>query len=866
MQPLLRTRSRRQFTAVLGSLAIIAASLAAATTAPATAAPAAADCPWVGSSAPIEERVASVLTRMTLDEKIMMVHGGYNPSYTGYVPGNPRLCIPALKLQDGPVGLRMSDTTQLPAAVDLAASFGTGLSRSYGAVIGSEARTKGVDVDLGPTVNIVRDPRWGRAFESYSEDPYLTGQVGSAVIEGIQNKGVMAQVKHYAVYNQETNRNTPADDALISDRTVREIYTAQFRMIVEQSNPSSTMCGYSLINGVFDCENAYINNILKNDYGFRGFITSDWFATHSTVESANAGMDMQMPDDSFFGEPLKQAVLDGRLPLARLDDMVTRILRAEFRFDLFDHPSPDTPAAPAATPGHIATARRAAEQGAVLLKNSSHALPFNARQLHSVAVIGEGAGEDTMSHGGGSAGVDGTGTVTPFEGIKDRAGPGVDVQYAQGNFGENSYPVIDSQYFTPPTGNGHGLQGEYYSNASLSGSPTVTRTDPDVDYSWDIGSPAPGVPSDNFSVKWTGTLTPPETGTYTFGLTSDDGSRLIINGQELIDNWRDQGPTTETAQVDLTAGQPVDVEVDYYEAGGGAMVNLGWRVPGAAALLLERAVQLARNSDVAVVYANKFESEGADLDDIDLPSVQNRLINAVAAANPDTIVVLNTGSAVTMPWLERVKSVIEAWYPGQQSGNAIAALLFGDVNPSGKLPVTFPKSLDQVPAHTPERWPGVDGKVHYSEGLQVGYRWYDEQRLTPMFPFGYGLSYTSFRFSHLSLSSHTLSASGAIDVRFRVTNAGRRAGAEVAQLYLTDPRDTGEPGRQLRGFSKVFLHPGQTKTVRLRLRPQDGAYWDTAKQRWTLRAGTYSVQVGDSSRSLPLSTTFTVASTTDVAM
>ena len=716
-----------------------------------------------------------------------------------------------------------------------------------------------MDVDLGPTVNIVRDPRWGRAFESYSEDPYLTGEIGSADINGIQSKRVMAQVKHYAVYNQETNRNTPADDVIISDRAVREIYTNQFRMIVEQSNPSSAMCSYSMINDVFACENAYLNGILKGEYGFQGFITSDWGATHSTVRSANAGMDMQMPDDSYFGAPLKQAVLDGKVPLARLNDMVTRIMREEFRFGLFAHPSPDTPDAYAATAAHIATARRVAENGAVLLKNSDDALPLNTRRLNSIAVIGDGAGTDTMSHGGGSATVDGTGTVTPYQGIKHRAGSGVNVQYAQGNLGENSYPVIDPQYFAPPSGTGSGLQGEYYPNKTLSGSPTVTRTDPNVDYTWDGASPAPGVPGENFSVKWTGTLTPPKTGTYTFGLTSDDGSRLFINGKQVIDNWRDQAPTTETAQVALTAGKPVDVEIDYYQGGGGATVSLGWLVPGAG--LLQQAVDLAKHSDVAVVYANKFETEGADLDDIDLPSDQNQMINAVAAANPNTIVVLNTGSAVTMPWLNKVKGVIEAWYPGQQSGNAIAALLFGDVNPSGKLPVTFPKSLAQVPAQTPAQWTGVNGKVHYSEGLQVGYRWYDQQHLAPLFPFGYGLSYTSFRFSKLSLSASTLSDTGSIDVSADVTNTGRRAGAEVAQLYLTDPASTGEPGRQLKGFEKVFLYPGQTKTVHLTLRPQDGAYWNTAHQRWTLQSGTYTVQVGDSSRSLPLSKTFTVAAT-----
>ena len=432
---------------------------------------------------------------MTLDEKIAMVHGAAGSAYTGYIPGDSRLCIPALKLQDGPVGVRMNDTTQLPSAADLAASFDTSLARSYGGVIGAEDKTKGVDVDLGPTVNIVRDPRWGRAFESYSEDPYLTGEIGAADINGIQSKGVMAQVKHWAVYNQETNRNTPDDDVIIDDRTVHEIYTAAFGRIVAESHPSSAMCSYSTINGTYACESAYLNEILKKEFGFDGFITSDWGATHSTVASANAGMDMQMPDDSFFGAALKQAVQNGQVAQSRVEDMVSRILREQFRFGLFDHPSPDTPDAYAATPQHIATARDVAEQGAVLLKNNDHLLPLGS-STHSIAVIGDGAGPDTMSHGGGSAVVDGTGTVTPLDGITARAPAGTTVSYAQGNLGSNGYPAIDSSFFTPPSGTGNGLQGDYYANTTLSGSPVHTQVDPNVHYTWN-GSPAPDVPGTN---------------------------------------------------------------------------------------------------------------------------------------------------------------------------------------------------------------------------------------------------------------------------------------------------------------------------------------------------------------------------------
>jgi beta-glucosidase len=824
-----------------------------------TAEAAAPACPWIGSGAPVETRVGQVLAQMTLDEKIAMVHGVAGSAYTGEVPGDARLCIPALKLQDGPTGVRVNDTTQLPAAVSVAASFDKSLAQSYGSVIGAEDKSKGVDVDLGPTINIVRDPRWGRAFESYSEDPYLAGQIGAADIEGIQSQGVMAQVKHWAVYNQETNRNTAADDAIVDDRTVHEIYADAFGTIVQQADPSSVMCSYAVINGTYACENEYLDEILKQDFGFDGYLTSDWGGTHSTVASANAGMDMQMPDGSYFGAALKQAVEAGQVAQSRLDDMVTRIMREEFRFGLFDHPSADTPNAVASTPGHLTTAEQAAEDGTVLLKNDAGLLPLSSKTTHSIAVIGDGAGPDTMSAGGGSAAVTGTGTVTPYDGIKARAGSGTTVDYAQGNLGNGKLPAIDSSYFTPPSGTGHGLQGDYYPNTTLSGTPAATTVDPQVAFTW-TGAPAAGVPATNFSAKWTGTLTPPTTGTYTFGLTSDDGSRLLINGSQVIDNWRDQAATTETAQVPLTAGTPVQVEVDYYQAGGDASVNLGWQVPGSD--LIQQAADLAARSDVAVVYANDFESEGSDLANIDLPGDQNQLITAVAAANPHTVVVLNTGSAVTMPWLDQVAGVFEAWYPGQQSGNAIAALLYGDVNPSGKLPVTFPVSLAQVPASTAAQWPGVNGEVHYSEGLDVGYRWYDAKKLNPTYPFGYGLSYTSFRFSGLRLDRSTLGENGKLKVSADVTNTGRRAGAEVAQLYLSDPASTLEPVDQLKGFQKVDLQPRQTKRVTFEIDAKDASYWNSAAHAWTLGAGDYTVHVGDSSRSLPLTGSFKVNRTT----
>ncbi|HWG60413.1 MAG TPA: glycoside hydrolase family 3 C-terminal domain-containing protein [Streptosporangiaceae bacterium] len=666
---------------------------------------AASSCPWVGSTASPDTKASEVLAQMTLSDEIALVHG-VSGTYVGNVPANPRLCIPALGLEDGPAGVAdgMTGVTQLPSPGAATATWDTALEQQYGAVVGAEEAGKGANINLGPTVNIVRDPRWGRAFESMGEDPYLAGQMAVADIQGVQSQNVMAQVKHLAVYNQETYRNTTNDNAIIDQRTMQEIYLPQFRAAVQQGGASSVMCSYSMINSVFACENPYtMEGVLKTEFGFPGFVTSDWGATHSTVPSANSGLDMEMPTGKYFSSALSTAVTNGQVNKARLDDMVHRILRQMFLFGLFDRAPSGSPTATVTTPAHAAVARQTAEEGAVLLKNAGGILPLSTSSLHSIAVIGSDASSGAYTAGGGSANVKAPYVVNPLQGITNRA-TGVTVNY-------------------------------------------------------------------------------------------------------------DSGSSTT------------------------------------------RAASLAKKSDVAIVFADDPESEGSDLSNIDLPGSQNNLISAVAAVNPRTIVVLNTGSAVTMPWLSQVAGVFEAWYPGQEDGNAIAALLFGDVNPSGKLPVTFPQSLADVPASTTAQWPGTNGQVQYSEGVNVGYRWYQAKNITPLFPFGYGLSYTTFALSNLAVSG--TDGRGDATVSATVTNTGSRAGADVAQLYVGDPA-TGEPPKQLKGFSRVDLAPGASQTVQFTLTPHDLAYWDDASGSWQTPAGTYQIWVGDSSANLPLNAALSV--------
>ncbi|WP_327292938.1 glycoside hydrolase family 3 C-terminal domain-containing protein [Streptomyces sp. NBC_01198] len=816
---------------------------------------AAADQPWMNTAQAPLDRANELLAAMTQAEKLTMMHGGQGCGYVGCVDANTRLGIPALHLQDGPVGAGdgFTNVTQLPAPVAGAASWDTSLMNQYGQVLGSEQWGKGTNVVLAPTINIVRDPRWGRAFESLGEDPYLAGQMGAADIQGIQSQGPMAQVKHYAVYNQETNRNNITDNAIVSDRTEREIYLPAFETSVKQGGADSAMCSYSAINGAFACENGQLQNtVLKGDMGFTGFVTSDWGATHSTVASANNGLDMEMPGSDYYGSALTTAVGNGQVSQATIDDHVRRILTSMFKAGLFDHAQTGNTGSVVTSSAHSATAKQVAQEGSVLLKNTGSVLPVGTG-TDSIAVIGDDAGTNAMAQGGGSAGVNAPYLITPYQGIKNRAGSGVNVTYSQGDTpSSGALPPVGSAYLTPSSGSGAGLTASYYNNTALTGTPVVTRNESTVDDVWGGASPAPGVNATNWSAKWTGTLHPPTTGAYQLSLTSDDGSRVYVNGQQIINNWFNQGSTTRTGSVSLTAGQPVSVEVDYYNGGGASNATFGWSIPGQS--VHDQAVAAAKAAKLAVVFVSNFESEGGDLSGITLSAEQNTLVADVAAANPNTVVVVDSGSAVTMPWVNAVKGVVEAWYPGQEDGNAIASLLFGDTNFSGKLPVTFPTALSQGPTNSTAQWPGQNGQVQYSEGLKVGYRWYDSQNLTPLFPFGFGLSYTTFSYANLTVGQPD--ANGSVAVGFDVTNSGSRAGAEVPQVYVGQPGSVGEPPKNLRGFSRINLNPGQTQHVAISLDARSFQFWNNG---WTNAAGTNTVYVGSSSRDIKLTGTTTVA-------
>ena len=707
---------------------------------------------YLDASQSIEARLDDLLPRLTLEEKVALTHADSKFSNAGV----PRLGIPKLWMSDGPHGVREEigpDTwkpagrtddfaTWMPVSIALAATWNPGLAHDYAGVIANEARQRNKNIMLGPGLNIQRTPLNGRTFEYLGEDPWLTSRLAVAYVRGMQAGEVAACVKHFAVNNQEVERNSI--DVAVDERTLREIYLLPFEATVREAGALSVMGAYNKFRGQFCCHNDYLlNQILKREWGFQGLVISDWNGVHDTREAALHGLDLEMgtsdkPYDEFFlARPFREGLQRGEFPMVVLDDKVRRILRVLLSTRALDGRLPGS----LNTAAHQAIARRVAEEGIVLLKNQNGALPLDPAAVKTIAVIGDNATRK-QSYGGWSSEIKAFYEITPLEGIIRRVGDHANVVYAPG--------------YRPP----------------------VRRK---------VGAA--------------------------------DG------------------------------------------AGVSAMETIADKAN--AADLIERAVQAAKSADVAIVigglnHETNQDTEGSDRLGLALPYEQDELIARVTAANPRTIVVLVSGSPVTMDgWLEKVPAVVQAWYSGMEGGNALAAVLFGDVNPSGKLPCTFPAKLADSPAHASgqaRHYPGENGVVHYDEGLLVGYRWFDTKQVEPLFPFGHGLSYTQFAYLDLKVTAST-DATGTLTRTAEVTlkNTGERAGAEIVQLYVrADKPAVMRPEKELKAFMKVFLKPGETQTVSLPLPPRAFARYDVAAKGWIADAGRYELLVGASSRDVRL--------------
>lgn len=815
-----------------------------------------AEAVYQDPAAPIETRVADLFQRLTQAEKISLLSG------TGFTTQPiPRLGVPALAMVDAGQGVRggqdstLGPATAFPAGVLMASTWDTNLLRDIGHAIGEEALNKGsgAQMVLGPAVNIQRSPLGGRDAEYFSEDPFLSARLGVSYIQGLQSSGCSACVKHYVAYNQETERYTV--DVDVNERALREIYLPAFEAAVKEGQAWAVMSSYNQINGYKATANKYLMvDVLKKDWGFDGLLLSDWGGVQDTVGPLNAGNDLEMPGQEYMTSGRVAAALKaGLVTPAAIDDSVRRILRTIIRVGLLDATTkPDH--AVVNSPEHQRLCLQAATEGIVLLKNAGGVLPLNDRTIHSVACIGPGAVDWEI-------GAAGSPRVTPFysvsalDGIRKRAGKAIQVNYSTGARDGAPVPASALQFEGKP-----GLRAEYFSNRNLAGTPVVVRTDPQIQFDWSDHSPAPGLSPSDYSVRWTGTLVAPVSGKYKFILTADDGCRLYLDGQLRIDHWVDSAANPQTAELELAAGQPHQLRVEYFQHGGQAVARLDWTRLGAAPYA--DAVEAAQKAEVALVLVTTkgTEGEGADRHSMSLPAGQDDLIRAVAAANKNTIVVLNNGAPVLMPWLDQVAGVVETWFPGQEGGNALAAILFGDRNPSGKLPATLGARREDYPDFG--NFPGTNEHVHYAEGIYVGYRHFDKAGIEPLFPFGFGLSYTSFKYSKPKLSRPSLATNGAVTLTVNVKNTGSRAGAEVVQLYVHAPSGRiDRPVRELKGFKRVELAPGQTKAVSFNVPPPALAYCDAAGKQWKADAGTYELQVGASSRDIRLKVPLSLSAT-----
>jgi beta-glucosidase len=804
--------------------------------------------PYKNSTLPIEQRVDDLLSRMTLDEKMDLLAGKNG----GETMDIPRLGIPSLKVIDGPHGVGWgTKATCFPTDISMAASWNPGLVYSVGQALGDETRAAGRNVLLGPCVNIHRTPLGGRNFESFGEDPYLSGRMAVSYIKGVQSRKIGTSLKHYACNNQEWERTTISVE--LDERALREIYLPAFKAAVTEADPWTVMGAYNKVRGKWCCENPMLlNDILKHEWGFKGFVVSDWGATHSVADAANAGLDLEMggPGEYFNRNRMGAAVKAGEVKESVIDDKVSRLLRVFFLAGLFDKPDPAL-AGSISTPEHLALARQLAEEAITLLKNDRGTLPLDVRKLKKIAVIGPNAAVARLG-GGGSSTVQPESSVSPLQGIRNLCGADVEVGYAQG-CSTSELQTIDTQYLLPPDAKPgeHGLKAEYFANKDLAGDPAVTRIDPQVNFDWGGGSPDPAIPGDNFSARWTGRMTVPVTAKYALGLAADDGFRLFLDGELFIDHWVLHSGSAVTKEVALEGGREYDVKIEYFENLGGAVAKFGWV---RSDNMLDEAVALARNADLVLLFmglSSVMEGEGYDRPSLRLPEDQDELIKAIAEANPNTVVVLNNGTPVEMdPWLDSVPAVVEAWYPGQAGGDAVAGVIFGKVNPSGKLPFTFPKKLADNP--TFGNYPGSDNVVHYAEGIFVGYRYYDTKNVEPLFPFGHGLSYTTFEYSDLNIDGK-IDNGLKINISLSVKNSGSRAGDEVVQLYVRDIASSLErPLKELKAFKKVGLKPGETKQVQFELGERDLAFYDPARGRWVAEPGEFEILAGSSSRDIRL--------------
>jgi beta-glucosidase len=814
----------------------------------------------VPDSPQIEHQVDAMLAKLTLQQKLELI-GGQDSMF---IRAEPAAGFPRLKMSDGPVSVRTwGPDTGYAAGIALAASWDPELARQVGEALGQDARARGVHFLLGPGVNIYRAPMNGRNFEYFGEDPFLSGHTAAAYIQGVQSQGVIATVKHFDANNAEYDRHNL--NSVVDERTLHEIYLPAFEDAVKLGHVGAVMDSYNLINGEHATQNQQLNiDILKNEWKFNGILMSDWDATYSGVGAANGGLDLEMPSGKFMNPAnLLPAIRSGQVSEATIDDKVRRIFRDAIRFGFLDRDQTDL-SIPRDNAAHAQVALDEALESITLLKNQGNVLPLDANRVHTLAVIGPDAWPAV--EGGGSSHADPFAPVSLLDGLVHYDGGKIKVLYLRG------LPTL-AELFNQTEFDGaqtdRRVKIETFDNPGFQGTPTVTYSGRINHFRSEEWTPSAAVRK---SVRMTATFTPKTSGAYLLvaGAGGSDTYQVILDGKTVLEQPKREGQAPQSTEVQLEAGHTVHLQIDYLP--DASYPRFGFGLRAAADVVSPEVAKIAAMADAAVVavgFDASTESEGFDRS-YTLPWGQDELINAVSQANRNTIVTLNAGGGVdTHRWLANVPVLLHTWYPGQEGGTALAEILFGDHDPEGRLPISFATSWEANPVHdnyyAAPVAAGQNPQVHYAEGLYLGYRYYTTLHKEPLFPFGFGLSYTSFEFHNLQVSPATAPLAGSgdgageITVSFDVTNTGQRRGATVAQVYVGDPSArVKRPVEELKGYQKVRLAPGETQHVALTLDRRALAYWSVATHGWQVDPGRFVVAVGDSSAHTPLQQSFTV--------
>ena len=811
--------------------------------------------------------IDQLINTLTLDEKVSLL-SGFNSWYTNKIDNQN---IPSIKMSDGPNGVRGDSNSGktsacFPCAISLGSTWDLELIKNIGVALGEEAQAKDVDVLLGPTINIHRHPLGGRHFESFSEDPFLTGKIATNYVQGVQSKNVAACLKHFVGNDTEYERHAISSN--IDAQTLREIYLLPFEMGIKEGNAKVVMSAYNKLNNVFcSSHQELLISILKEEWGFDGYVVSDWGAALETIENANGGLDLEMPGPSnVWGKTLIDAIKAKKVSEELIDDKVKRILTVAEFSNRFQEPEIKDEEA-IDRPEHRSLLRKAAADGMVLLKNEG-LLPLK-KDIKKLAVIGPNAKEAQII-GGGSASLRPHYQIHPLAAIQERLGSNTEILYSKGCHTHKYLPKINEKLMK----DNNGFLVEYFDgnqfgeNLILSEYLTGSKFWVFEGFAKDVISKE-GRP--NISVKFSCEYTPDISGSHEFEIFGIGKCRLLINDSELIDNWTSTDPgeafftfgsASKKGVIDFKRGETYRIEVQYHFEGSFPAVYIGCQAPDEVDIFKE-SIDAASNADgvLLIVGTNSdWETEGNDRADFNLPANQNKLIEAVLEANQNTIVILNTGSPIHMPWAHKASAIVQTWFAGQEFGNALVDILSGKVNPSGKLPTTFPAKIEDTPAY--QFYPGTDLQMNYHEKLLVGHRWYEKKSVMPLFYFGHGLSYTNFMYQNLEVS---VDKDFAVSCRFEVQNIGNILGQEIAQCYVgySNPL-TDEPCKTLQGFMKAEIRPNEVKNFELQLGPRNFSYWSVDANAWQIKGGAYKILIGSSSKDICLETTINLEQALEV--